>query len=233
MYRIILGIALAFILVSCEKEKRDCPASTEKMFSHSNFTGISAGETFVLNISQGAAFSVKAKGCSSELGDLLLTEQNGKLTIRYNQYRSDRYRVEFDITLPTLNSLALDGAATGTVTGFGQQPGFMKVALSGTAKCTFNQLPALVDAELSGASILTLNGTAPDLIAHLSGDAKLNAYTATFSDADVYTSGTASAKVVVQQSLFAQASGDSRIYYKGSPANVNAEQSGTAKVIHE
>lgn len=233
MKNLFLGLALVVAFASCEKEKRDCPSSTEKTFNQSGFARISAGETFTINVKQGTSFSIKAKGCSNELNDLVLSDQNGTLTIRYNQYKSDRYRVDFDITLPTLSSIALDGAATGTVTGSGQQTSFMKAVLSGTAKCTIEQLPVLVDAELSGASELTLNGTAPDLIAHLSGDAKLNAYTANFSDADVYTSGTASAKVVVQQSLFAQATGDSRIYYKGNPANVNAEQSGTAKVIHE
>jgi hypothetical protein len=233
MKNLFVGLALLIAFASCEKEKRECPSSTEKTFSESGFTRISAGETFTVNVKQGTAFSIKAKGCSNELSDLVLSVDNGTLTIRYNHYRSDRYRVDFDITLPALTSLALDGAATGTVSGFAQQTSFMKAVLSGTAKCTIEQLPALVNAELSGGSVLTLNGTAPDLIAHLSGDAKLNAYTASFSDADVYTSGTAVAKISVQQSLFAQASGDSRIYYKGNPANVNAEQTGTAKVIHE
>jgi len=233
MKNLFVGLVLLFAFGSCKKETKDCPSSTEKTFDLSGFTRISAGETFTVDVKQGTAYSIKAKGCSNELNDLVLTNDNGTLTVRYNRYKSDRYRVDFEITLPTLSSIALDGAAKGAVSGFGQQASFMKAVLSGTAECTINQLPALVNAELSGVSVLTLNGTAPDLIAHLSGDAKLNAYAASFSDADVYASGTAIARVVVQQSLFAQASGNSRIYYKGNPTNVNAEQSGTAKVIHE
>lgn len=233
MKNLIVGLVLLFAFASCKKETKDCPSSTEKTFDLSGFTRISAGETFTVDVKQGTAYSIKAKGCSNELNDLVLTNDNGTLTVRYNRYKSDRYRVDFEITLPTLSSISLDGAAKGTVSGFGQQASFMKAVLSGTAECTINQLPALINAELSGVTVLTLNGTAPDLIAHLSGDAKLNAYAASFSDADVYASGTAIARVVVQQSLFAQASGNSRIYYKGNPTNVNAEQSGTAKVIHE
>ena len=78
-----------------------------------------------------------------------------------------------------------------------------------------------------------LHGTTGDLIANVAGASKLHAYTATFSDIDIYTDGTAKAYVQSTKSLVALASGNSRIYYKGSPASVNIEESGTAKVIHE
>ncbi|RYF80161.1 MAG: DUF2807 domain-containing protein [Chitinophagaceae bacterium] len=233
MYKLILGLALAFSFFSCEKEKRDCPSSSEKTFVNTGFTRISAGETFNLTIKQGAAFSIKAKGCSNDLNDLVVSEQNGVLTIRYNRHESGRYRVDFDITLPALSSIALDGAATANLTGFSQQAINLKTVLNGSSKCTVNDLPVLLSAELSGTSVLTVAGTASDLIAHLSGAANLHAYGARFTDADVYTSGTAKAQVQVQTSLAALASGDSRIYYKGAPTSVNIEQSGTAKVIHE
>ena len=233
MYKLILGLALAFSFVSCEKEKRDCPSSTEKTFVNTGFNRISAGETFNLTIKQGATFSIKAKGCSNDLNDLVLSEQNGVLTIRYNQHENGRYRIDFDITLPALSSIALDGAATATLTGFSQQAINLKTVLNGSTKCTVNDLPALLSAEVAGTSALTVSGTSSDLIAHLSGDSKLYAYGASFNDADVYTSGTSKAQVVVHKSLAALASGDSRIYYKGAPTSVNIEQSGTAKVIHE
>jgi hypothetical protein len=234
MYKIILGIALVLAFASCEKEKRECPSSTEKTFSETGFTRISAGETFALKITQGTAFSIKAKGCSNDLSDLALTiAPGGTLDIHYNRYQSDRYRVDLEITLPTLSSLILSGAATATIDGFAQQTTAMRTVVSGTAKAKLNQLPVLVKADLSGSSELTLVGTASDLIATLGGESRLNAYTATVNDADVYTSGTAKAYVLVQQSLAALASGDSRIYYKGTPGSVNIEQSGTARVIHE
>ena len=235
MYKLILAMATILFFASCEKEKRECPSSTEKTFALTGFNRISAGETFGIDIKQGAAFSIKAKGCSNDLNDLNLSiDQTGKiLSISYDRYRNDRYRVDFEITMPILNSVALSGAATGTVNGFGQQTSSLRAILSGTAKCTINQFPALVAAEQSGESVLNLTGASSDLIANLSGNSKLNAYTATFAEADVYTSGTSKVYVQVQNHLFASASGDSRVYYKGNPANVTAEQSGTAKVIHE
>lgn len=219
--------------VSCEKEKQDCPSSTEKTFANAGFTRISAGETFTVNVQQGTAFSIKAKGCSNDLEDLLVTEQNGVLVIRYNHHKKGRYHVDFNITMPAIGTIILEGAASGKLTGFHQQALSLKTNLSGTAKCTVADVPSLLSADLSGASTLNVAGTATDLIANLSGDAKLNAYTASFTDADVYTSGTANIHLQVQQSLAAFASGDSRIYYKGNPTNVNIEKSGNAKVIKE
>ena len=235
MYRLILAIATVLLFASCEKETRECPSTTEKTFNLSGFTRISAGGTFQLSVKQGSAFSIKAKGCSNNLNDLELSlDQTGKtLSIDYKNYSSNRYRTDFEITLPVLNNISLEGAATGTVSGFGQQTNFLRAILSGTAKCTINELPVLIAAEQSGASVLTLNGTSADLIANLSGSSKLNAYTANFTDADVYASGTSKIYVQVQNHLYASASGDSRVYYKGNPANVNTETSGTAKVIRE
>ncbi|HEX8314291.1 MAG TPA: head GIN domain-containing protein [Flavisolibacter sp.] len=234
MHKIFLVLALVLAFVSCKKEKRDCPSTTEQTYNLAGFDRISAGETFTLSVKQGAAFSIKAKGCSNDLNDLQVSvEQNGTLVIRYNNYENDRYRVDFEMTLPILRSIHLSGAATGNVAGFAQQATHLNTVLSGTAKCTVDQMPGLVDADLSGTSELNLTGPATDIIAHLSGNSKLNAYPATVDDADIYTSGTAKAYVLAQKSLVALASGDSRIYYKGNPITVSIEQSGTAKVIKE
>lgn len=235
MYKLILAIATILLFASCEKEKRECPSSSEKTFAFTGFNRIAAGETFSVDIKQGASFSIKAKGCSNDLNDLVLSlDQTGKiLTIKYERHRNDRYRVDFEITMPALNSIALSGAATGNVNGFAQQSSHMRAVLSGTAKCTINEMPVLMGTEQSGESVLTLSGSSPELIAKLSGNSRLNAYAATFNDADVYTSGAAKIYVQVQNYLYASASGDSRVYYKGNPANVIKEETGTAKVIHE
>lgn len=233
VYRFILAAALACFFGSCKKEKQDCPSSTERTFSNAGFTRISAGETFVVNVTQGAAFNIVAKGCANDVDDLELTEQNNTLHLRYKRYKNNRYRVDFDITVPALSGIALDGAAVGTLTGFSRQNGTLRTIINGAAKCTVNDLPVLLNANVTGTGELTVLGSAPDLIAQLSGAAKFKAYGATFSDVDLYVSGTAKAQVHVQKSLSAFASDDSRIYYKGSPASVSIEQSGTAKVIHE
>ena len=234
MYKLLLALSLAFLLLACEKERRPAPNATEKTFALSGFNRIYAGETFKVTVKKGTAFSVVAKGRSEDLNDLVVAaEPDNIVSIQYNGYKPGRYQVEVDITLPRLVGIHLNGFATGRVEGFGQQTGTLNVVLSGEAKSTINQLPDLVNADLSANGKLTLAGTAGDLIAHLEANAELAAYEATFDDADVYTGAQSTARVKVVKSLAAFATGNSRIYYKGSPANFNAEESGTARVIKE
>lgn len=234
MYKFLLAMAMAFLLVACEKEKIPAPNPVQKSFDLTGFTRIHAGETYHLTLKQGSVFSIVAKGRTEDLNDLVATvEQGNILSLRYNGFKPGRYGVEFEITMPSLLGVHLIDAARGTVTGFGQQNTNLKLVLAGEARCSVQQLPALVDAFLSANSELTLAGTSGDLIASLLANAKLHAYDATFDDADVYTAALATAKVKVVKSLAAFASDNSRIYYKTTSATVNAEESGQAKVIRE
>ncbi|HEV7331972.1 MAG TPA: DUF2807 domain-containing protein [Flavisolibacter sp.] len=234
MYKLLLGITLTFLLVACKKEPSLPPATGEKTFALTNFTKIHAGESFAVTVKQGAAFSIRATGRSEDLADLEASiEQGNMLSFRYKETNANRSKVEIEVVLPLLIYIHLRDAATGSISGFGQQTNAVKIVLADMARCTVDQLPELVDVFLSANSVLTLSGTAPDLIASLLGNAKLHAYNASFADADVYTAAKATAQVKVQNSLAAFASGDSRIYYKGSPASLAVEESETAKVIKE
>ena len=92
MKRILFALMIAAVFTACQKEKRDCPSSTEKTFANTGFTKLAIGETLNVNVKQGNAYSIKASGCSQELNELVLTEQSGTLNIGYNRYRGDRYR---------------------------------------------------------------------------------------------------------------------------------------------
>ncbi|MBB1284604.1 DUF2807 domain-containing protein [Flavisolibacter sp. BT320] len=234
MYKLLLGITLVFLLAACKKEKPPAPGTDEKTFPLTGFNRVHARENLAVTVKQGTAFSVKAKGRSEDLADLAATiEQDNMIVFHYTETSNNRDKVEIEIVLPLLRFIHLRDKATGTISGFDQQTTAMKIVLSEMAQSTVTELPVLVDAFLSANSELTLSGTASDLIASLLGSAKLYAYNASFADADVYTAAKSVAQVRVQNSLAAFASGDSRIYYKGSPASLAIEESEAAKVIKE
>ncbi|HVF96381.1 MAG TPA: DUF2807 domain-containing protein, partial [Flavisolibacter sp.] len=175
MRTIILGITLAIAFASCKKENKECSSPTTKEFNLTGFTRITAGENYSVQVKQGAAFGIKAKGCANDIDDLSVSLQAGNtLAFAYTHYESNRHRVDLEITLPSLYSIVFSGAAVGEVNGFGAQTTAMRTVVSGAAKGTVNQVPALVRADVSGTGVLNLSGTAPDLIATLSGDARLN-----------------------------------------------------------
>lgn len=225
---------MAIILVSCTKETKECPGAVEKTFEISGFTKVNAGGTFTINIDKGNEFQVKANGCVNDLNDLKLTVANdGTLNVDFSRNRSDRYRVDLYITMPQLNAINLSGASKGLINGFNGQNAVISHILSGTAECTVNGAAINAHVDISGTAILNLNGYTENLYGVLSGASKLNAYPLTAYEVDIATSGTAKAYVKPDVHFYAEASGASRIYYKGNPQIKHVQTSGDGRVVQE
>ncbi|MBL7740659.1 MAG: DUF2807 domain-containing protein [Chitinophagaceae bacterium] len=234
MKKYLLIAALVISLASCEKEKKECPGAIEQTLAFTDFTRIRTGETFGLTISKGNDFSVKARGCADDLADLDITITTaGLLDIKYKNYKKNRYRVDLTITLPSLLSLDLSGGAKATISGFAGQHNVIRNVLSGDAECTVSGTAINAQIDLSGTSILHLTGDTESLYGNLSGNSKLNSYTTTATEVDISVSGTAKAYVQPVERFFAEASGESRVYYRGNPPVTNLVTSGNGRIIHE
>jgi hypothetical protein len=234
MKSFILYGVLALVFFSCTKEKRDCPGSTEQSFALTGFTKIHAGDANTVTITKGDAFSIKAKGCANDLADLDLSiDANHILIIEFRNYKKNRYRVDFTITLPTLISVNLSGAAKGNISGFQGQNSVIRTVLSGASECILNGAGVNVAVDISGASKLTASGTTESLYGTISGASSLEAYGVSSTEVDISVSGNSRAYVLPVHTLFAEASGNSRVYYKGNPVTTHFETSGNGKVIHE
>lgn len=235
MKKIILLAGLtAVLLTACDKEKRECPGAAEKTFVLDGFTKIKAGETFKITVVKGDVFSIKANGCTNDLADLeVAVLTGGFLDIKYKTFRRDRYRVDFTITMPTLTGIHLSGAAEGTVAGFAGQNAVTRYVLSGNAitVATGSAINAQVD--LSGTSSLVINGNTESLYGNISGNARLNAYDLSATEVDISVSGTSKAWVKPVQAIYAEASGEARVYYRGNPPTTAFSTSGNGRIIKE
>lgn len=230
---LVAGLLL-FLLTACEKENKECPGAIEQTFALVGFNKISAGETFTVTVIKGNDFQVKATGCPDDLAELDLTIEPGNaLDIKYESYRANRYRVDFTITLPQLVSLNLSGIAKGTVSGFQGQNSVIRNIISGDAECSVNGTGINAQVELSGEGILNILGVTENLYGTISGNSRLNAYELAADEVDISTSGTSKSFVKPLQNLFAEASGESRVYYRGNPPVKNIVTSGNGKVIQQ
>jgi hypothetical protein len=230
----VILFSLALFFESCNKEKKECPGSSEKSFTITGFTRVNAGDAHHITITKGNEFSIKANGCTSDLNDLDLTlDANQILDIQYKNYKHNRYRVDFTITMPQLIAANLSGAAKGTISGFGGQNTVIRTVLSGASECTVSGTGINAAIDLSGASKLILSGNTESLYGNISGASKLEAYNVAATEVDISVSGSSKAYVRPLQTFFAEASGDSRIYYKGNPATRHFETSGNGKIIQE
>ncbi len=235
MKKFMLYLGVSLMVVACNKEKRECPGATEKSFDLSGFHRINIGDANTVTITKGTDFSIRAKGCADDLADLDLkvTANQGALDIKFKNHRDNRYRVDFIITMPLLTNLHLSGAAKGDVSGFQGQNTVIRTILSGASECRLDGLGVNLSVEISGASKLTAVGNTENLYGSISGASSLDAYGATADEVDIMVSGSSKAWVKPVSSFFADASGDSRIYYKGNPTVKHLETSGNGRIIQE
>lgn len=230
----LLAAITAILFTACDKEKRECPAATEKTYTLNGFTKVKAGEAFKIAVVKGADFNIKASGCSNDLADLeVAVITGGFLDIKYKTFRNDRFRVDLTITLPTLTAIHLSGAADATVTGFSGQNLVTRYILSGNATVVSTGTGINAQTEMSGTSSLVINGNTESLYGTISGNARLNAYDLAATEVDISVSGTSKAWVKPVQAIYAEASGEARVYYKGNPPTTAFSTSGNGRIIKE
>ncbi len=227
------AVSLLFF-ISCSKEDKECPGATEKTFSNTGFNKITAGDAMHVTVKKSTGFSIKAKGCAGDLADLQVsTDANDILSIQFSRPKSNRYRVDLEITLPHLIALNLSGAAKGDITGFQGQNTAIRTVLSGASECKLDGAGFNVSVDLSGASKLQVLGTTEDLHGNISGASELQAYGLTATEVDISVSGASKAYVVALTNIFAEVTGASHLYYKGNPVKKVFQTSGASKVIQE
>jgi Putative auto-transporter adhesin, head GIN domain len=228
---ILLPFFLLF-LFSCNKSPDHSPV-IEKEINLSGFTKIYAGERFNLIITKGNSFYIKVKGPADTVNDIDWNVSNNILDIQYTHYVVNRPKADVIINLPALIQVNLAGAATGTINGFQGVNNVIRTVLSGASGCTLNGTGINTQIDISGASELNVNGSTESLYGNISGAGKLNASDLTSTEVDIAASGGSEAKVKVVTTLFAEATGGSSIYYKGSPTVKNIQTSGGGRVIQQ
>lgn len=237
MKKWILFSVLVVALASCKKDRPDevtCAGDDERVVSPGNFARVKAGENFQITFVKGNNYSVRAIGCMADLDDLEFSIHTGDyLEIKYDEVKNNRGEVGLIVTLPLLATANLSGHAEGFIQGFGGDHHVLTTILSGETQCSVDGTPANVQIDLTGNSKLNILGNTISLYGTGTGNARLNAYDLAANDVDLSFSGAAKAYVSPINALFAEASGNSKIYYKGNPPTKNFITSGNGEIIRE
>jgi hypothetical protein len=191
--------------------------SDSRTFDVRNFDQLEMGNAFDITVRQSGQFSIFVRGDRRDIDDLeVFVDRNGKLVMRYRNWRLRRYDMEVDITMPVLTGVDFSGAITSTITGFGKIRN-LEVALSGASKSAFDGDWERLNINVSGASNLILKGQGLSLGGDLSGASRLDAFDYPVDNADLDLSGASTARVLVGKSLKVSASGASTLRYRGNP----------------
>ncbi|MFI5148094.1 MAG: head GIN domain-containing protein [Bacteroidia bacterium] len=192
-----------------------------------DFTGIRAGQTVHITLSQGEANTVQVQAPTQEEADAIQTEvKDGILMIKQGK-KSGAAKV--DIHLKSLKSIELSGAADlRSLNTFKSDE--IRVNCGGAAKTDLGSETQKLNVEVSGAAVVSVEGKTGQLNATVSGAGKLSALELSAENADITGSGAGVSKVNVKQNLNATVSGAGDIIYKEEPVSKHVEISGAGSV---
>ncbi|MBU1821215.1 MAG: DUF2807 domain-containing protein [Bacteroidetes bacterium] len=204
---------------------------TSRTFKVSDFTKLSMGSAFKIDVKQGSKYQVTVSGERKDLDDLEYSVSRGAFRLGYkdNGWRKSRETVRVNVTMPSLDGVDFSGACVARVSGFNNGRG-MTIDVSGASKVEMDFSADKVSMDLSGASRLTLTGKAELLQGELSGASTFDGKDFPVREADLEASGASRASVVANSALRADASGASRISYAGSAREVRSSSSGASSI---
>jgi hypothetical protein len=163
--------------------------------------------------------------------DALTSEiSDGTLVLGAEANRSINGQVSYSLTVRGLEDIEVQGS--GSVTGAAVLTGHSRLSISGSGEVNLSELSVPdLSADLSGSGGAVLAGTsqASTVVVSGSGDFQGSALITTRTWVDSSGSGTVTVNVTDQLSVRSSGSGD--VGYRGNPAAVDRDASGSGDII--
>jgi hypothetical protein len=186
----------------------------EKKFSVSDFERVEIGGAYVIDLRQGATFSVAADGDRDQVEELNVRVRNGVLSVErpnaYQFFNKKQDRIGLVITMPKLRGVDLSGANKSRITGF-RNLDELDIDLSGATNTEMDIEVDRLRMEISGASKVALKGRSRSAEISLSGASRLDGTKMMIEDADVEASGASRAELGKINNLRKDTNGASRV----------------------
>lgn len=223
VYSIVLTLLLATFVLSC-KQNRVSGTGTIETISREvgSFEGIDieAPIDAHITITEGAAPSIHLKGHGNVLQEIKTEVENGVLRIYKDDliHFSNNEDIIAEITVPSINSLDLSGAADAELRGMLNTSSF-KLSVSGAGDVKMDGINAEVfNSKLSGAGNLTINGGNVTKASYsVSGAGEIAAFPLQTKEATVSVTGVGDVELSVSDKLSASVAGAGDITYRGTP----------------
>lgn len=233
----ILSFWFAFICLSLLFFFSPLHGQDTRKYKLSGFRGVEIGGAFEVHLKKSPTFFVTAQGEEEDLENLQFDIDKGVLEVTFkDSHRSWKFNwknnhrdVVLQIGLPELKEAEFTGAAKLLMSGFNNEED-IKLYFSGAAKGIVEDLDVeKFSVELSGAAKLKASGKSVKLNVCGSGASSFEGFPFTTRDADIDLSGASKAEVSIKNSLKVDASGASKVVFKGNPI-VSKNLSGAAVV---
>lgn len=198
-----------------------------------NYTGISVGGFYDVELIEGKEGSITLKGEDNILEYIETEVINGTLTIKKRKNLNLRVSrgIGVFITIPieSIDAIRLSGSGK-LHSSKTLQSDYLKIRTSGSRNLDLTIAAKSVTVRASGSSHINLKGNANKLDVTSSGSSNVNAYDLEADNVHHTGSGSSRFKVTANESLNARVSGSGNLKYKGNPEKIKSKTSGSARV---
>lgn len=177
----------------------------------------------------GATQQVSVEGQANIIDLLETTVTDGIWIIRTRSCYSTDKPFIVHLQVPTIDAIRVEGS--GDVSGseaFNAGAVDLDVLGSGNVKVAFNA--QRIRASIQGSGDIALIGSAPDLDLSVQGSGDVKAFGLQAERATVRVTGSGDVHVNVRASLNARVTGSGNVHYRGTPADVRSDVTGSGVV---
>lgn len=235
----IITTVICFLFIGVTSQTFAFSADQQtKKYKVGNFQSLELGSAFEIHITKGSNCTISATGSEKDLDELEVELEGSKLKVsldesywsNWKNWKGSSNKIIINISMPRLRDAEFNGATKVTLEGFTDEEE-MTLHCSGASKLSSSKLVAdKLVIDLSGATKVEMAGQVLKLSVGLSGASHVILNNMVARDIDVDASGASHVELNVQKSLRVDASGASKISYRGNPLNISKDLSGASTV---
>ncbi|SIT89416.1 head GIN domain-containing protein [Pontibacter indicus] len=235
IYKAVVALLVTFFvltsLTTLAQERRNLKGEGEPVSQNrkmSGFKGIDVSGGFAVELTQSGSEGVRIEAQENLLGSIKTEVKNGVLHIYTSDNISTNKGLKAYVSIKELNAIDISGGVKVKGNSTFKSDAF-KMDLSGGSNITLALNTKKLTANMSGASKVLLSGRADEVRMDMSGASKVDAVELEAKNVHVEASGASNVKVFAKNQLNVNASGATKVAYKGDPS-VTSSVSAAAKI---
>ncbi len=227
----LFALAALLFATGCE-HAWDCieghgPTVTQELILD-EINGIHLMGNDVVYLSIGEEQKIIVEGQQNIINQLDTRTHNGTWDIRFRDCIRDHRKLEFHVTLKTINEIRSSGSGEiileDIIAG-----DFVSIEVAGSGEITGEVQAQELDMDIAGSGNLTLSGQASEARIHIAGSGKLSAYDLKVNNYEVEITGSGNADITALDALGIDIAGSGSVNYKGN-LSINSNISGSGKI---
>jgi len=231
---IVIGLFLCSLLTSCDHETiRAKGEVTTTEVSFSDYSGLRVSNAFNAFVTFSDSEEKIVIEANDNLHDRIIVKRDGNdVVIKLKNFTNVKGNATLNayITTKNISKFEISGASNLTLENEWILEN-ARIEISGASIFTGEISTDDLHVDMSGASNADLYGTARDVYADLSGSSYLRDYDLQAEKLHIDLSGASSAFLSISESIDIEASGASRLMYKGDAVIDHKDLSGASEII--